>query len=57
MYHPEIETASRGEMEKIQLTRLKKTVERVYNNTSFYKEQFDLLGITPADIQSLADIQ
>lgn len=57
MYHPEIETASRGEMEKIQLTRLKKTVERVYNNTPFYKEQFDLLGIAPADIQSLADIQ
>ncbi|MFJ7953034.1 phenylacetate--CoA ligase family protein [Lysinibacillus sp. NPDC096418] len=56
MYHPEVETAARGEMEKIQLARLKETIEKVYNNTPFYKEQFDQLGITPADIQSLEDI-
>lgn len=57
MYHPEIETATRGEMEKIQLGRLKETVERVYNNTPFYKEKFEQLGITPADIQSLEDVR
>ena len=37
MYHPEIETATRGEMEKIQLVRLQETVEKVYNNTPFYR--------------------
>lgn len=57
MYHPEMETATRGEMEKIQLTRLKETVEKVYNNTLFYKEKFNELGITPADIQSLEDVR
>ncbi len=57
MYHLEIETASRGEMEKIQLERLQATVEKVYNNTPFYKEQFDQLGVKPADIQSLEDIR
>jgi len=57
MYHPEIETATRGEMENIQLTRLKETVEKVYNNTPFYKEKFNQLGIMPADIQSLEDIR
>lgn len=57
MYHPEIETASRGEMAKIQLERLKATVEKVYNNTPFYKELFDQLGLKPANIQSLEDIR
>lgn len=57
MYHPEIETVSRGEMEKIQLARLKDTVGKVYSNTPFYKEQFDQLKISPDDIQTLADIR
>ena len=57
MYHPEIETASRGEMAKIQLERLKATVEKVYNNTPFYKELFDQLGVKPSNIQSLEDIR
>lgn len=57
MYHPEIETATRGEMEALQLERLKTTVERVYSNTPFYKEKFNQLGVSPADIQSLEDIR
>ena len=44
-------------MENIQLARLQETVEKVYNNTPFYREQFDQLGIKPVDIQSLEDIR
>ena len=56
MYNPEIETASRSEMEALQFNRLQKTVKRVYENVPFYKEKFAELGIKPEDIQSLKDI-
>jgi phenylacetate-CoA ligase len=56
MYNPEIETASRSEMEALQLNRLQQTVKRVYENVPFYKDKFDELGITPEDIKSLEDI-
>lgn len=45
----------RGELNRIQLERLKKTVNHVYNNP-FYKKKFDEKGITPNDIKSLEDI-
>lgn len=56
MYNPEIETANRAEMEKLQLTRLQKTVGNVFENVPFYKEKFDELGIKPEDIQQLSDV-
>jgi phenylacetate-CoA ligase len=56
MYNPEIETASRSEMEALQLNHLQQTVKRVYENVPFYKEKFDELGIAPEDIKSLEDI-
>ncbi|CAM4048050.1 hypothetical protein [Mesobacillus zeae] len=56
MYNPEVETATRAEMESLQLTRLQKTVSNVFKNVPFYKEKFDELGITPEDIQQLSDV-
>ena len=56
MYNPEIETATRVEMESMQLARLQKTVRNVFKNVPFYKEKFDELGITPEDIQQLSDV-
>ncbi|MDP4156734.1 MAG: AMP-binding protein [Bacillota bacterium] len=56
MYNPEIETASRSEMEALQLNRLQQTVKRVYENVPFYKDKFDELGITPEEIKSIEDI-
>ncbi|MBT2727116.1 AMP-binding protein [Bacillus sp. ISL-75] len=56
MYNPEIETATRVEMESLQLARLQKTVRDVFENVPFYKEKFDELGITPEDIQQLSDV-
>jgi phenylacetate-CoA ligase len=52
----EIETASREELEKLQLERLKKTVKRVYENVPFYKEKFDELNVQIEDIKSLRDV-
>ncbi|AZU63426.1 phenylacetate--CoA ligase PaaK [Neobacillus mesonae] len=57
MYNPEIETMSRTEIEKLQLSRLQQTVNRVYENVPFYKSKFDELGITPNDIESLEDVK
>lgn len=56
MLHPEIETMQREDMRKLQLERLKETVEKVYDKVPFYREKFNELGITPQDIQSLDDI-
>jgi phenylacetate-CoA ligase len=52
----EHETMSRPKLEKLQLERLKKTVERCYTRVPFYKEKMDALGIKPEDIKSLKDV-
>lgn len=57
MYNPEIEGASRAQMEELQIANLKKTIRSVYDNVAFYTKKFDALGIKPEDIQTLDDIQ
>ncbi|WP_456432058.1 phenylacetate--CoA ligase family protein, partial [Nitratifractor sp.] len=52
-----IESASREEIEAIQLKRLQETARRVYALNPFYKEKFEERGITPEDIRSLEDLQ
>ncbi|MGF2614591.1 AMP-binding protein [Rossellomorea vietnamensis] len=51
-----IETASRKEIEELQLERLKYTAKRVYEKVPFYKRKFNGLKVKPEDIQSLRDI-
>ncbi len=53
----EIETAKREDIEKVQLKRLKETLERVYALTPFYREKFDKMKLLPNDIKSLKDIE
>ena len=56
-YHNEqIETASREQLDKLQLERLQKTVKHVYDNVSLYRERMDAAGIKPEDVKSLDDI-
>lgn len=50
------ETLEREEFKKIQTERLKKTVERVYQNVPYYKEKLTEAGIEPGDIKSLEDL-
>ncbi|MFS0576869.1 AMP-binding protein [Sporosarcina sp. 179-K 3D1 HS] len=56
MYNPEIESASRAQMEEWQLSGLKTTVKNVYDNVEFYRQKFDELGVKPEDIQTIDDI-
>ncbi len=51
-----IETAKREDIEKVQLSRLQDTLQRVYALTPFYKKKFDEIKILPNDIKSLDDI-
>lgn len=53
---PEIECASREDMKALQSSKLKKMVERAYNNVPFYKQKLDEAGVSPADINSIDDI-
>lgn len=53
---PDAEAASREQMAALQSERLVKTVKRVYENITFYKNKFDSLGIKPGDIRSIEDI-
>lgn len=57
IWEKEIECASKKTIEDIQLERLKHMVAKAYENVPFYRKKFDELGLKPADIQSLSDIQ
>ncbi|WP_017753430.1 phenylacetate--CoA ligase family protein [Calidifontibacillus oryziterrae] len=52
----EIETVNREEIEKLQLERLRTTVERVFNNVPFYQEKLVERNVTPSSIKGLEDI-
>lgn len=56
-WQPKIELMDRTELEGLQLSRLKSTVEKVNRNVPFYHEKMLALGVTPHDIQSLDDLK
>ena len=51
-----IETASRDELQALQLQRLKWSVKHAYDNVAHYKAAFDAAGVHPDDLHSLADL-
>ncbi|WP_422087980.1 phenylacetate--CoA ligase PaaK [Variovorax sp.] len=51
-----IETASRDEIAALQLTRLRATLQRAYDNVPHYRRAFDAKGVHPDDLKSLADL-
>ena len=51
------ETASRSEMQSIQLAKWQKAVGYVYEKNPFYKGKLDAGGVKPGDIKSLDDIR
>lgn len=55
-YEKEIETIDRDELKKIQIERLKKSVNAAYES-EFYRSRFDKAGVKPEHIESLEDIQ
>ena len=51
-----IETASRDELQALQLQRLKWSLKRAYDNVPHYRKKFEAAGAHPDAVRSLADI-
>jgi len=51
-----IETASRDELQALQLRRLQRTLDRAYANVPHYRKAFEAKRIHPLDVRSLADL-
>ena len=51
-----IETASRDEIEALQLERMRWSLTHAYSNVPHYKQSFDAAGVHPGDLKSLADL-
>jgi phenylacetate-CoA ligase len=52
-----IEIASRDELAALQLSRLKTTLRRAYENVPHYKRAFDAAGVHPDYCRTLADLK
>lgn len=50
------ERLGRGELEALQLERLRTTLRHAYANVPFYRNAFDRAGLTPEDCRTLADL-
>lgn len=51
-----IETASRDELQALQLQRLKWSLDHAYRHSPVYRRKFDEAGVHPEDLKSLADL-
>jgi phenylacetate-CoA ligase len=51
-----IETASRGELQALQLERLKWSLRHAYDNVAHYRRAFDARGVAPDDLCQLSDL-
>ena len=57
IWNDEFETLPREALQSLQLKRLQKTLQRVYESVPFYRESFKKANITPDSVQSLDDMQ
>ena len=51
-----IERASKDELQSLQLTRLKQSLQHAYDKVPHYKKAFDDAGVHPSDLKTLADL-
>ncbi|MBO7358358.1 MAG: phenylacetate--CoA ligase [Clostridia bacterium] len=56
-YQPEIETAPREEMIRLQTERLIKQVKHVWDDVPYYRKKMEDKGVTPDDIKTLDDLK
>ncbi len=56
-YQDEITHMERGELEALQLERMKETLVNCYENIEFYKKSFDEAGFDPYAVESLEEIR
>jgi phenylacetate-CoA ligase len=55
--HPEFELMPREQLRQLQYERLKKTVQRLWQNVPFYKEKLKEKGLEPGDLKSVDDLK
>jgi phenylacetate-CoA ligase len=48
--------ATRGQLESLQLERLRTTLRHAYANSTIYRRKFDAAGIHPDDLRALGDL-
>ena len=51
------ECMSREDMKNLQSARLRKLVDYVYHNVEFYRKKMQAVGLMPADIKGIEDIE
>jgi phenylacetate-CoA ligase len=51
-----IETASRDELQALQLQRMQASLRRAYEHVPHYRKAFDAKGVHPSDLTSLGDL-
>ena len=51
-----IETASRDELQALQLQRLRWSLQHAYDNVAHYKAKFDAAGVHPSELKTLSDL-
>ncbi len=55
-WQAQVETLPRGDLEALQLRRLRRTVGRVRRHTPFYRDRLREAGMRPEDVRSLRDV-
>lgn len=56
-WEEELETMNRQDLEKLQLSLLKRQLQYVYDKSPMYRRKYDQAGIKPDDIHTLDDIR
>ena len=56
-FSPRFETMARGDLEALQLERLKRSVSRAYSLVPHYQQAFDAAGANPDSLKTLDDIR
>ena len=56
-YQPEIETAPREEMIRLQTERLIRQVKHVWDDVPYYRKKMEDKGVSPEDIKTLDDLK
>ena len=54
--HHSNECLDRAELGSLQSERLRSIVNYAYENVPFYRDRFDAAGVSPTDIDGIADI-
>ncbi len=57
MFAPKVETMPRAELADLQVHRLRWSLARAYDNVRHYNRVFDVAGVTPGSLKTLADLR